>query len=187
VDKTDQQLVLEYLNGNNDSFEKILNRYLKPVFNFIYRFSGGITETEDLTQETFFKAWKYLKKFDPEENFKTWLFTIARNTAIDFLRKKKNFSFSDFNDDEGDNLITATLFDPDSSPIEDFKAVEKSEVIERLLNKLSPKYREVLLLHYNHDLTFDEIGKILKKPLDTVKSQHRRALIALKKMIDAPK
>lgn len=187
MEKTDQQLVLEYLDGDNASFDKILNRYLKSVFNFIYRFSGGIAEAEDLTQETFFKAWKYLNKFNQKDNFKTWLFTIARNTAIDFLRKKKDLSFSDFNDEDGENVITETLADPSASPVEDFKIVEKNELIERLLNKLAPKYREVLLLHYSHDLTFDEIGKILKKPLDTVKSLHRRALIALKEMVSAPK
>lgn len=185
--KDDKQLVVDYLSGNEDSLNDLINRYLKPVYNFIYRLSGDQKEAEDLAQESFFRMWKNLSKYHQTENFKTWLFTIARNVTIDFLRKKKSLNFADFEDAEGENALVENLADPAPLPDEVVASIEKNKLLDDLLNKLPLKYREVLLLHYLDELTFDEIGKVLKKPLDTVKSQYRRALIALKKTIDAPK
>jgi RNA polymerase sigma-70 factor (ECF subfamily) len=134
-------------------------------------------------QETFFKVWKNLKKFRQGENFKTWIFTIARNTAIDFLRKRKEYVFSDFENAEGGNYVADTLTDPEPLPDALVETLEREKLLEELLSKISPQYREVLMLRYHEDLTFEEIGKVLDKPLDTVKSQHRRALIELRKII----
>jgi RNA polymerase sigma-70 factor (ECF subfamily) len=125
--------------------------------------------------------WRSLKKYRPGENFKTWLFTIARNTAYDHLRKKKNFSFSDF--DKEDVNFEENLSDTEPLADEIFALAESKELLAQTMSELSPQFREVLILHYNHELTFDEIGKILDEPLNTVKSRHRRAIEALRKIL----
>jgi len=172
---------------DENAFAELTKRYLKPVYNFVCRLSGSAHDAEDITQDTFLKAWKNLKKYRPEENFKTWIFTIARNTTIDWFRKKKDHSFSEFETANSGNVITDTLADNSPLPNEILATAENKDFADNLLKKLSPENREILLLHYNNDLTFKEIAKILGKPLNTVKSQYRRALIVLKKTLIAPK
>ena len=197
MERNDQQLIADYLNGNEDTVAILIDRHLKAVFNFTYRLVGKSEDAEDITQETFLKMWRNLKKYRQGENFKTWLFTIARNTAIDWLRKKKSFVFSDFSAGSGSasggengddyNPFAETLTDTEPLPDEIFAKAEEKKFLENALTKLSPAHREVLLLHYGEYLTFDEIGKILDQPLNTVKSRHRRALIELREIICAPK
>ena len=90
---TDKQLIDDYLNGNDAAFALLVQRQINPVYNFVYRLVRNTQDAEDITQETFVKMWKNLKRYNQDQNFKTWLFTIARNTAIDSLRKKKSFVF----------------------------------------------------------------------------------------------
>lgn len=178
----DQKLITGYFEGDDESLAELVRRYVKTVYNFVYRFSGNNKEeAEDITQETFFKMWRSLKKYRTGENFKTWLFTIARNTAYDHLRKKKNFVFSDF--DTEDARFEDTLADTEPLTDEIFALAESKELLAQAMNELSPQFREVLILHYDHELTFDEIGKILGEPLNTVKSRHRRAVGALRKLL----
>lgn len=185
--KNDQHLVAAYLSGDESALAEIVDRYLKPIYNFVYRFTGSSGDAEDITQETFLKVWKNLKRYKKGESFKAWIFSIARNTAIDWMRKKKNLAFSDFENEEGGNSLSDILVDAEPLPDAILARAEDQKFVENLLEKLSPKYREVILLHYNNHMTFEEIGQVLKKPLDTVKSQHRRALIELRKVINAPK
>jgi RNA polymerase sigma-70 factor (ECF subfamily) len=182
MSKSDQQLIADYLDGEEKALEELVNRYLKSIYNFIYRITNSLEEAEDITQETFLKLWKNLEKYNQEENFKAWLFAIARNTTIDWLRKKKNIKFSDFESEEDENKFENSLVDKTPLPNELAVKSEQKQKLDRVLNKLPIIYREVLLLHYYEDLTFDEIGKVLNKPLNTVKSQHRRALVAIKKL-----
>ena len=91
---SDEHLVSKYLSGEKEALEILIRRYLKPVYGFVYKYTGGVSETEDISQDVFIKVWKNLKKFDQVKNFKTWLFTIAKNTTLDFLRKKKMIPFS---------------------------------------------------------------------------------------------
>ena len=86
--KSDNEIIIQYLNGDKDAFTEIVNRYLKLIYNFTYRLVGNEKVAEDISQEVFLKAWKNIKKFDLEKNFKTWIFSIAKNTAIDYLRKR---------------------------------------------------------------------------------------------------
>lgn len=184
MEKEDKQLISEYLSGDEESFTKIIDRYIDQINNFSYRLTGNRDEAEDITQDTFLKVWKNLNKYRLEENFKTWIFTIARNTAIDYLRKKKNFVFSDFENESGENSITDNLKDPAPLPDELIQKATDKKVLEKILKEIPFSQKEVLLLYYNEDLTFDEIGKVLNKSINTVKSQHRRALIKLREMLD---
>lgn len=166
-------------------FEQLLHDNLKPVYAFAYGLVGDKHAAEDITQDTFFKAWKSIKKFKPDHNFKTWLLSIARNTAIDWLRKKKPASFSQF-DTEDDNIITSTLADTEPTPFDFAVTNETKGILETALLSLTLHYREVLVLHYNEELSMQEISELLKRPVETVKSQHRRGVMLLRKSVSAP-
>lgn len=176
----DDKLIENSIEGDVTSFEVLVNRYLKSIYIFVSNFSGLKEESGDIVQETFLKVWKNLSKYKKGESFKAWLFAIARNTAIDFMRKRKDLVFSDFDNEDGENVLTDTLADNDPLPDEVSINIEQVDKLKEILKTLRPIYREILILHYEQDLTFEEIAKILKKPMNTVKSNHRRALIELR-------
>ncbi len=187
MERTDEQFIEEHLEGNPHALGVLINRHLASIYNYTYVMTGSSADAEDITQETFVKVWRHIKKYRPQQSFKTWLFTIAHRTAIDWLRKRKHLHFSDFDDDEDGNTLTEKLADTQALPDEVLARAYDKAFLEKMLLTLHPRYREVLNLYYFEELTFDEIGTILRKPLNTVKSQHRRALIALRKNLDAPK
>ncbi len=180
---TDEELVAAYLSGDNQAFANLVNRYLKPVYNFIYRFCGNQFEAEDIAEESFIKLWRHIKKFRQGEKFKTWFFTIARNTAIDHMRKKKHIPFSQFENDDGENFIEETIADTEPSAEALFERSENKALVEGLLEELPVYYKEVLYLYYNEELTLEEISQVMKKSLNTIKSQHRRAIGVLRKRL----
>lgn len=185
--KSDQELITAYHSGDELAINDLIQRHLRPVYNFVYRLVGGTNETEDITQEVFLKMWQNLGKYNIEQNFKTWLFTIAHNAAIDWLRRKKNINFSQFENADGENVLLDNLVDPEPLPDAVLARADEDKFVAAALNNLAPIYREVLLLYYVEQLTLAEVSQILKKPLDTIKSQHRRALILLRKSLVAPK
>jgi len=188
----DEQLVRKYLKGDEKSLEILIQQYLKPVYSFVYRYVNSVSDAEDITQEVFVRMWKNLRKpalslskgFDPKKGkFKTWLFSIAKNASIDFLRRKKTLPFSAFNNEAGDNILIDTLKDNSLLPDEILEQKNAAQSLSSAIKKLSPKYRLVLSRHYNDDLTFREIAQSLNEPLHTIKSRYRRALISLKKFL----
>jgi len=181
MEKTDRQLIADFLAGDDVSFEILVKRYLKMVYNFLYRLTGGdIDLANDLTQITFLKAWKNIKQFDQKKSFKTWLFTIAKNNARDNWKKKKTLSFSLFENSEGYNQLEEVAEDT-ALPDEILERIESAKELEEKLKKLSKKHETILLLRYKDDLSLSEIASTLNLPYNTVKSQHQRALNLLKK------
>jgi len=181
--ETDEQLVANYLKGNEKALEILIKRYLKPIYNFVYRYIGS-EEAEDVTQEVFLKIWRNLKKFKQNKKFKTWIFSIAKNTAIDFLKKKKIIPFSEFEKESKENTLIETVPDSFSLPNEFLEKAELAEEINSVLEKLPLSYRMVLFLYYTEHFNFREIAEILGESINTVKSRHRRALLMLKKMLE---
>lgn len=181
--KDDGQLVSSYLEGDEKSLNILVDRYLKDVYNFAYRLTNNQQAAEDIAQESFIKAWKNIRRFIPGNSFRTWLFAITRNTSIDWLRQKKEIALSSFEDERGINPLIETLADGQPLPNELIARAEDVAYVRALLSELNPEYREVLELRYSSNPTFAEIGEILKRPLHTVKSQHRRALAALRRVI----
>jgi RNA polymerase sigma-70 factor, ECF subfamily len=177
----DKQLISKVLDGDEESFAEIVKIYLKPIYNFLYRLVGDRDAAEDLTQETFVKAWKNLKRFDQKRNFRTWLFTIAKNTAFDWLKKKKEIPFSTFTDEEGESWIENISSD-DILPDEILERKNIAEEFEQMLEKIPVHYRAILLLHYKEDFSLHEIAEILGEPYNTIKSRHQRGLGRLKEL-----
>jgi len=180
--ENDKQLVKDFLAGDEAAFSELVGKYLKPVYNFLHTIVRDRDILDDLTQETFLKAWKNLKKFDQEKNFKTWLFTIAKNTALDYLKKKKTVPFAWFENDEGYNKLE-NIEDEEKNLEELIGKKELEKNLEEKLNQLSADYRLLLLLRYKDGFSLQEIGDILGRPYNTIKSQHQRALASLKKEI----
>jgi len=190
-ERSDKQLIVEYLDGDGESLEILIRQYLKPIYNFAYGYVGNAQDAEDITQEAFVKAWKNLKRFNQQKSFKTWIFAIVKNSCIDFLKKKKTIPFSAFSARGGsafggENKFAETLADPSPLPGELLERKSIREILAKAIEKLSLKYRKVLSLHYNDNLAFREIAESLGEPLNTVKSRHRRALTTLKKLLAEP-
>ena len=186
LNKTDEEIIKSFKLGNQAIFKELVERYTSSIYNFTARLVGK-TNANDMVQEVFIKTWKHLKNFDSKKaSFKTWIFTIAKNTTTDFLRKKKSLNFSDLENQNDNDLsfIVENIPDNELLPSESIQKLDDKELLNNILNKLRVNYKEVLVLHYQEEMTFDEIGKILNKPLNTVKSEHRRAIIELRKLID---
>jgi len=180
---SDSQLIISYLDGDKESFEFLVKRYLRSIYLFIYKYVGNSQDAEDAAQEVFVKVWRHLKKFDQRKNFKTWIFTIAKNTALDFLKKKKTIPFSAFENEAGDNMLIETLADSAPLPQEILEKATMAQTLASAIKKLSPKYNEVVSLRYKDNFNFREIAESLKEPINTIKSRYRRALIILKKLL----
>jgi RNA polymerase sigma-70 factor, ECF subfamily len=177
----DKQLIENFLAGDDSAFEALVKKYLKPVYNFLYHFVSDREALDDITQETFIKAWKHIEKFDREKNFKVWIFSIAKNTAFDWLKKKKTIPFSTFTDDEGNNMLE-NIGDDSIFPEELLNRKDSAKILEEKLKKIPDIYRVILVMHYKEDFSLQEIAKILGKPYNTIKSQHQRGLMKLKKL-----
>ena len=183
-EKTDEEIIALYKNGNIEAFKNLIDRYLTPIYNFAARATNQ-SDAPDIVQEIFIKIWKHIKRFKPKKaSFKTWLFTVARNTITDFLRKKKSVSFSDM-DSRDSNIYSFAENIPDEKPLSDqsLQKLQDRELLNKILKKLPLVERKILKLHYQENMTFKKIGAVLKKPLHTVKSIHRRLLAKLRKWI----
>lgn len=165
-----------------DDFSSLVDVHLKPVYNFIYRSVGNTEDAADLTQDTFLKAWKNIRKFKKGSDLKVWLFAIAKNCMIDLFRKKKMSVFSDITDPEEGTDINDLLIDPEPLPDEIFANAEQRGKISELLSAIPRIYREILILRYDEEMSFEDIARLLDTSADTIRSRHRRALILLKKM-----
>lgn len=175
----DKKLIEEILEGNDSSFRLLMEKYLKPVYNFLRQLVKDASVADDLTQETFIKAWKHIRRFDQSRSFKTWIFTIAKNTAYDYLRKKKSIPFSFFKKNEEDRGLEE-ISEEGVLPDEILEKEDLARELEEKLKEIPRKYRSILFLHYKEDFSLYEIAEILKKPYNTVKSLHYRALLRLK-------
>jgi len=184
---SDEQLINAYFNGGTETMEELVRRYLKPIYKFVCRVLGSAADADDVTQEVFIKTWRQLKKFDQTKSFKPWIFTIAKNSCLDFLKKKRAIPFSEFENETGENLLTETLIDESPLPPELFERQEIIAHVLAALDKLTPAHKMVVLLHYHHNFTFEEIAVTLDAPMNTVKSRYRRALIKLRELLIAPK
>ena len=182
MDKNDAKLAEKALAGDEVAFTELVKIYLKPVFNFLNRLVKNIQVAEDLTQETFIKTWKNLKSYDQKRSFKTWIFTIAKNTAYDYFKNKKTIPFAYFEDIEGNSFLE-NAEDDIADPGENMDFEISLKQLETAMEKIPGHYREILFLCYKEDFTLQEIAEILSEPYNTVKSRHSRAISNLKKCI----
>ena len=161
-----------------DAFSAIYERNRLPVFRYIYSVLGGPwDDAEDLTMESFSKAFRSLHRFKKDFTFSTWLFRIATNNTIDFIRKKKLNTLSienTYTDDDGQS-VSIDIQDRNNDPQEEAIKAQKEELMQVFVGMLPPKYQKLVRLRYFHELSYEEIAKELEAPLGTVKAQLHRA------------
>ena len=180
INLDDNNLIKQYLKGDEKSLEILISRYLKPIYGFVFKNVGSVAEAEDITQEVFVKVWKNLKKFDQKKDFKPWIFQIAKNTSIDFLRKRKTVPFSKFENEKGQNALIENLASKPANFIENFS---DKKVLATAMEGLSPKEQKIISLRHNDGLSFKEIADVFQESINTVKSRYRRIIISLRKTV----
>jgi RNA polymerase sigma factor (sigma-70 family) len=174
----DFRLIDEAVQNNDEkAYAKLLQRYKRPVYHMILKMVRNVDDAEDLTIESFAKAFRSLHKFKKDFTFSTWLFRIATNNTIDQIRKKKLNTMSidnSFTDDNGDG-ISIEVEDENLNPQEETIKSQKAELIQVFVDKLPPKYQKLVRLRYFSELSYEEIAVELEAPLGTVKAQLHRA------------
>lgn len=165
------------LENDEQAYAELMNRYKKPVYHMILKMVRNVDDAEDLTIEAFAKAFKNLGRFKKDFTFSTWLFRIATNNSIDFIRKKRLETMSlnsSYTDDDGE-AVNIDVQDENLNPQEETIKAQKIELIRVFVNKLPPKYQRLVRLRYFQEYSYEEIAKELEAPLGTIKAQLHRA------------
>ena len=180
----ESMLIEKSVQGDVASFEKLIIKYNRYVYNIAFRMMGNEEDAKDMSQETLIKAFKAIGQFKMEANFSTWLYRIAINVCKDELRKRKETVLSydaTLNNDEGS--LKDIIQDEQANPILIYEKLELKEAIEDALNKLSEDSKTVVVLKDLMGYSYEEIGDILQIPIGTVRSRLNRSRSALKSIL----
>jgi RNA polymerase sigma factor (sigma-70 family) len=180
---SNEQLVVQYLQGDDRALESLIRRNLAEIYGFVYSYVQKKDEAEDLTQEVFIKIWKNIRRFKTDRKFKTWALTIAKNTCLDFLKKKNRpLPFSELGNEEEGLAFADNLADKTPSVLEFLQKEEGVRELNFALEKIPVEYRRTLALRHEEGLKFREMAELLKEPIDTVKTRYRRAIEQLREL-----
>lgn len=171
----EQSLIEKCRSGNTSAFGPLIQLYRRQLFSYLYKLSGDKTQTEDLFQETLIKTWKGIKKYNEQQKFSSWLFTIAHNTAMDNLRKRKH--------DEVIAEIEPDELRSESNPHNELVSSENKVLIEKAVKNLSSRQKEVFLLRIYSGMSFKEISETTKEPINTVLSHMNYSVKKIKRML----
>lgn len=175
--KRDYELVQKALNGDQSAFGALLDNYRESVYFLLLKIVRNPDDSEDLTIESFDKAFRNLENYVPTHAFSTWLFRIATNNGIDFIRKKRISTFSldqEIYNEKGDHFsmnFKSDIPDPEKEIINE----QAKQQIREIVSKLHPRYRQLIELRYFEELSYEEIAEKLQLPEGTIKSQLFRA------------
>jgi RNA polymerase sigma-70 factor, ECF subfamily len=172
---TDVQLVERALAGDQDACRSLVSRYERSVYNLVARMLRHPAEAQDVTQEVFVRAFRHLASFDATHKFSNWILRIARNAAIDAMRRREPESVPlDDAEDRASPVDTIAAPAGEDGPRR-LERQEAARALEAALARLRPEYREVIILRYHDELTYDEIAEVTDLPMGTVKSFLHRA------------
>ncbi len=174
----DYALVRSAIVGDQSAYAELLQAYRENIYFMMLKMVKNPDDAEDLTIEAFGKAFKRLKSFNPEYAFSTWLFRIASNNAIDFIRKKKKatvFSLDEKDEDEDGYGGSYDVQSKELNPEQKLVKGQRIEAMHKIVESLKPKYRTLVELRYLKEYSYDEIAEELDLPLGTVKAQLFRA------------
>lgn len=174
----DYRLVRKALDESDQrAYAELMGRYRDSVYFMLLKMVNSKDDAEDLTVEAFGKAFKRLSQYTPNYAFSTWLFRIATNNCIDFIRRKRKNTFSidqPMSDEEGGELVLDLRSEmPD--PEENVMKKQKIAMLRELVDKMKPRYRTLIEMRYFQELSYEEIAQELDLPLGTVKAQLFRA------------
>lgn len=173
----DFRLVEAAKMGDQKAYGELMGRYRDAIYFMLLKMVNNPSDAEDLTIEAFGKAFKNISQYTPNFAFSTWLFKIATNNCIDFIRKKRGNTVSlDQSIDEEENLSPSASIQSDSmDPEEHLINQQKVKLMREVVSKLKPRYRRLVELRYFNEFSYDEISKELDLPIGTVKAQLFRA------------
>ena len=174
-------IIVRAKRGDEDAYAWLLNRYNVTIYNYCRRMVRG-EDARDLAQETFVKAFLSIKSFDETKRFTPWLFRIAHNLVIDYLRKKRAPTYSLTVDDDGETR-DVEFADRSLAPDELISRKEIREAFDAAIDSLETEYKEVLVLRHREGFSYDEIAGILSLPLGTVKVRIHRGREKLKQKL----
>jgi len=172
--RTEAEIVIRVLKGDRQAYALLVEEYKNPVYNLAYRMTGNSEDADDLTQETFIRAYQYLWQYDTSRKFFTWLYTLALNLIRSHLRKKNKYNKSS-------EELSEHLF-ADKNPSPETKLIETQEISVCLL-RLEYESRALLIMKFHQGLTFEEIAQITGKSLSAVKMSVYRGLEKLKELL----
>jgi RNA polymerase sigma factor (sigma-70 family) len=182
----DLKLVEAARNGSQAAYGELMDRYRESIYFMMFKMVRNTDDADDLTIEAFGKAFSRLDQYSPSFAFSTWLFKIASNNSIDFIRKKRikvTSMDTGYTTDDGEIIyLDAKSYTPD--PEETIIQSQKVKLMRDLVTKLKPRYRELVELRYFEELSYEEISETLNLPLGTVKAQLFRARDFLANMIE---
>jgi len=164
-------------NCDQKAYAELLNNYKDSIYFMLLKMTSNSDDADDLTIEAFGKAFKNLHQYTPDYAFSTWLFKIASNNCIDFMRKKMKLTFSmdkSFENEDGKE-ISYNIADEILNPEDNFIKKQKVKLMREIVEKLKPRYRTLVDMRYFQELSYEEIAGQLSLPLGTVKAQLFRA------------
>ncbi len=175
------QLINDALLGDQKAFSAIVKRYREQIYHFILKMVKDGAQAEDLTQETFIKAFRALASFNSQYAFSTWLYKIAANNCIDYFRKKRLATTSiDTPIQAKDGQLHRDFPDHQEGPESQLISKERTNEIKVAIDTLPEKYRQAIILRHSQDKSYEEIAEKLNLPLGTVKVRIFRAREMLK-------
>lgn len=184
IDIDEKKLLKKAAAGSAEAFEQLLLTYQTPIYNLCLRMTGNPEDAADMTQESFLKAWRSLEGFHFESAFSTWLYRLASNTCLDFLRsvkRRKQFSLT-MEDADGETQLL-DLPDPAPTPEASLLSAEESALLAAAMRQLDPEQQRILTLRVVNDLSYAEIAAVLDIKEGTVKSRLARARENLRKKL----
>jgi len=176
--RSDEDLIGDYTEGDHAALRLLIERYHDPLIAFLIRMMGTRSEAEDVFQDTFLQIHQSLDSFDQTRRFKPWLFTIAANKGRDALRKRKRrhtVSLSAPIDHDGGELVDLLDIDVPEVGVE-IEREEQSAMVQKALDELTPRLREILLLAYFQKMSYAQVAEIFGIPIGTVKSRLHAAV-----------
>ncbi len=184
----DKELARLAAKGREMAFRELLSRYERPVFSLVYRMVRDRTLAEDLSQEAFIRAFNAIKSYKPRYKFSSWIFKIANNHTIDYLRKRKLDTVSidgspHARTSEEEAQTRLVVESHEEAPDRYVEAKELGGQIEEAIGMLRPEYRTAVLLRHVEGYTYEEIAEIMELPLGTVKTYLHRARAELKGLL----
>jgi RNA polymerase sigma-70 factor (ECF subfamily) len=181
---SDEELILRFQKEDNDAFSQLVTRYKDRLVNFLFRYTGGRDEAEDIAQDTFLRLYRLKHTYKEVGKFSSWFYTIALNQAKSHKRDKLRHKAISMNQTYGEDEREMEFPSDTKLPDEDIMAEDENFYIQKAINSLEEKHKEIIILRDIQDMEYEEIASILKIPVGTVKSRINRARESLKVMLE---
>jgi RNA polymerase sigma-70 factor, ECF subfamily len=180
--RTDEELIQALAKGDEDALRELVNRHTASIYKFSLRYTGDESIAQDICQEVFLRLYRNARKYTPGMPFKTWLFTIVRNTSINFARLytyRKAFSL----DEHTEEIEKQSLLDRAPDPEERYLFQESAQKVAEAVQSLSERQRAAVILRYYEDMSVKEVAGIMKSTVSSVESLLVRAKTNLLKLL----